>query len=62
MDGEEAFQELRRMNPGLPVILCSGYNAQETINRFVGAGLAGFIQKPYRMANVRDALKTALGG
>ncbi len=61
MDGEETFRELRRINPALPVILCSGYNAQETINRFVGGGLAGFIQKPYRMANVREALKAALG-
>jgi PAS domain S-box-containing protein len=61
MDGEETFRELRRMDPGLPVILCSGYNEQETISRFVGEGLAGFIQKPYRIANVREALKAALG-
>jgi PAS domain S-box-containing protein len=61
MDGEETFRELRRMNPALPVILCSGYNAQEAINRFVGEQLAGFIQKPYRIANIRQALRAALG-
>ncbi len=60
MDGEETFRELRRINPDLPVILCSGYNEQETIKRFAGGGLAGFIQKPYRIAHVRDALKAAL--
>jgi len=61
MDGEETLHELRRLNPALPVILCSGYNSQEAINRFVGEQLAGFIQKPYRIANIRQALRTALG-
>ena len=47
LDGEETFRELRRIRPDVRVILCSGYNEQETTNRFAGKGLAGFIQKPY---------------
>jgi hypothetical protein len=39
------------------VLLTSGYNASEVNRRFAGKGLAGFIQKPYRL----DALHRALG-
>jgi PAS domain S-box-containing protein len=60
MGGEEAFREIRRTAPGIPVILSSGYNEQESVNRFVGKGLSGFIQKPYRskdlIAKVREAV------
>lgn len=46
MNGEEAFRELRRMDPGVQVILSSGYSEQEISARFAGKGLTGFILKP----------------
>ena len=61
MDGEEAFRELRRIRPDVRVLLSSGYNEQEIANRFAGKGLAGFIQKPYQLANLIEALKAVLG-
>lgn len=57
MDGEEAFREIRRIKEDVRVILSSGYHEQEVTQRFTGKGLAGFIQKPYTMALLRDALK-----
>ena len=59
MDGEETFRELRRLNAELQVILSSGYNEQEIIKRFVGKGLAGFIQKPYGYDKLKRVLGTA---
>jgi len=63
MDGEATFRELRRLNPGVRVLLCSGYNEQDATNRFAGKGLAGFIQKPFRydqlLKKVRDMLLTS---
>ncbi|RMG86614.1 MAG: response regulator, partial [Candidatus Dadabacteria bacterium] len=56
MGGEEAFREIRKIRPGLPVILASGYNEQEATNRFAGKGLAGFIRKPYRMAELVEVV------
>ncbi|MCP4375595.1 MAG: response regulator [bacterium] len=56
MDGEEAFRELRRIKPDVAVILCSGYNEQDATQRFAGKGLAGFLQKPYSMAELRAKL------
>jgi DNA-binding NtrC family response regulator len=60
MDGTEAFTELRRINPDVKVILSSGYNESDTVNRFAGKGLAGFIQKPYRLNTLADKLKEVL--
>lgn len=52
MDGEETFREMRRIKPDMRVVLSSGYNEQEITQKFIGKGLAGFIQKPYRMAEL----------
>ena len=57
LDGEQTFDELRRIRPEVKVILCSGYNEQETTQRFVGKGLAGFVQKPYTLATLVAKLK-----
>ncbi|MFT5208910.1 MAG: signal transduction histidine kinase/CheY-like chemotaxis protein [Flavobacterium sp.] len=56
MDGEEAFRELRRIQPDVKVILCSGYNMQDATQRFTGKGLADFLEKPYQMRKLREKL------
>lgn len=58
MDGEEAFRELRHVAPALPVIMSSGYTEHEIAARFAGKGLAGFIQKPYTLQELRKRLLT----
>lgn len=50
--GEEAFDEMQRIKHDIPTILSSGYSEEETTERFKGRGLAGFIQKPYRPADL----------
>jgi CheY-like chemotaxis protein len=58
MDGEACFRELRRLNPDVKVIMSSGFNEQEVTGKFVGKGLAGFIQKPYKLSALRDVIKS----
>ena len=60
MDGEETFRELRRIKPDVRVVLSSGYNEQEVTQKFIGKGLAGFIQKPYRMAELGRKLREVI--
>ncbi len=50
MDGEQCFRELRLLNPDVKVILSSGFSELEVTQKFVGKGLAGFIQKPYKLS------------
>ncbi len=60
LNGDEAFREIRRINPGARVLLMSGYNEQDATDRFAGKGLAGFLQKPFRPDDLRDKLRTIL--
>jgi CheY-like chemotaxis protein len=56
MDGEQCFRELRQIRPDIKVIISSGYNEQEVTQKFVGKGLAGFIQKPYKLSVLKAAI------
>jgi signal transduction histidine kinase len=60
MSGEETFRELRSVAPELPVVLSSGYSEMDVASRFSGAGISGFIQKPYRFSELRDTLRKVL--
>ena len=62
MDGEEAFRRLRQISPQIRVVLMSGFNEQEAINRFTGKGLAGFMQKPFKPDQLRSKLQQLLEG
>ncbi len=61
MDGREAFLALHRLAPGLPVILSSGYNEQDSLQAFEGEGPAAFLQKPYQLQELRRVLQGVLG-
>ncbi len=60
MDGLRCFRELRRIDPGVRVILSSGYSEQEVSARFAGERFAGFVQKPYTRQVLGDVLRRAL--
>ena len=60
MDGEEAFREMRLLDPDAKIILCSGYSEKEATDRFADEGLAGFLQKPYSMSALKGKLREAL--
>jgi CheY-like chemotaxis protein len=61
LDGEETFRELRALDPAVRVVLASGFSGPEALQRFAGLGLAGFVQKPYRLADLEAELAAALG-
>jgi CheY-like chemotaxis protein len=60
MDGEQCFRELRQLKPDVKVIISSGYNEQEVTQKFVGKGLAGFIQKPYKLSVLKEIIRKVL--
>jgi len=61
LDGEACFRELRQLDPAVHVILSSGYNEQDVVNRFAGKGLAGFVQKPYTSNELIIKVREVLG-
>ena len=56
-----ALEELRRIRPGIKVILSSGYSELDATRKFSGKGLAGFLQKPYTAGRLGEAVQQALG-
>ena len=52
MGGEETLRALRRMQPGVRVIVSSGYDQKEATRRFSGFRISGFLQKPYSAARL----------
>lgn len=59
MDGEQCFRELRKLQPDVQVILSSGFSDEEVTRKFVGRGLVGFIQKPYKLSTLKEIIQEA---
>ena len=57
MDGEQCFRALRQLNPDVKVIMSSGFSEHEVTQKFMGKGLAGFIQKPYKLSALREVIQ-----
>jgi len=60
MNGEETYRHIRQLNQDIPVIITSGYSEQDILNRFVGHGIAGFLQKPISPFRLRDLVHKIL--
>ena len=60
MDGEECFREIMKLNKKQKIIMSSGYNEQEITQRFLGKGIAGFIQKPYTLTELKNTIKKVI--
>ncbi|HVP38554.1 MAG TPA: response regulator [Candidatus Saccharimonadales bacterium] len=60
MDGEETLRELRKIRGDVRVIICSGYHERDVARRFAGRSPSGYLQKPYRPADLSKALDWAL--
>jgi CheY-like chemotaxis protein len=59
MDGRTTFEKLRALRDDIPVIVSSGFNEQDAMDRFRDAMPSGFLQKPYRLTELIDAVKKA---
>jgi two-component system cell cycle sensor histidine kinase/response regulator CckA len=61
MDGLALASRLRERDPGLPVLLVSGY-AQVALGRDLGAERLKLLPKPYGLADLVSELRTLLPG
>jgi len=56
MSGAETFEELKRINPDVKVLLSSGYSLEGQAKRIMERGCDGFIQKPFNLQALADKL------
>jgi len=52
LPGGETFDRLREINPGIKVLLSSGYSIEGQAQEIMDRGCNGFLQKPFRLANL----------
>jgi CheY-like chemotaxis protein len=60
MAGEECFLRLREINPGVRVILSTGYSGHTRIAELLDKGAAGFLPKPYNINALAEILQKVL--
>jgi CheY-like chemotaxis protein len=57
MGGGELYSRLMKARPGLKVVVCSGYALDGPARVVLDAGADDFLQKPFSMASLSDALQ-----
>ena len=60
IDGDAVFEELRSINPSVPVVLSSGFAEQTKIASMLAQGLRGFIPKPYSREKLLEQVRSTL--
>jgi len=60
LGGRDTLKRLRMMNPEVRVILSSGFDPEGALEDLDGLGATGFIAKPYRQAQLSQAVAGAM--
>ncbi len=56
MSGEDAFVEIRRIDPDAKILIMSGFTADMSVRRLQELGALGFIHKPFRFSDLAASL------
>ena len=62
MDGMTLFNELRAINPQVPVALTSGFVEDDQLGAMMANGLRGFIPKPLTQQKLLEKVRSILDG
>jgi two-component system, cell cycle sensor histidine kinase and response regulator CckA len=62
MSGNEAFDELKKINPDIRVLVSSGFREDPRIDEMLEKGAMGFIQKPYTLNALSEKISRVIMG
>ena len=62
MSGGETYDRLRKIRPGVKVLLSSGYSINGQASEILNRGCNGFIQKPFNLQNLSQSLRAIVEG
>ena len=62
IDGGKTFDRIREIEPGMLVILASGYTINGQANKIMRKGCNGFIQKPFNIYELSSKVRKMLDG
>ncbi len=60
IDGIETLKEMKKLNPNVRVIMCSGCNSDDLIKESVKLGIDAFIVKPYKSEMFKNIISQVL--
>ena len=60
MSGGETFDQLKAIDPGVKVLLSSGYNLDGQAREILERGCVGFIQKPFSLIRLSEMLQSTV--
>jgi PAS domain S-box-containing protein len=60
MGGQQCLESLQRLRPQLPVLIASGYHADQRVRQALSAGAAGFVAKPFTRAELLQKVREIL--
>jgi len=60
MDGWQCCRALREIDPDVHLIVSTGYGAGGAAEQALAEGVAGFLQKPYRLARLAEVVANAM--
>jgi two-component system cell cycle sensor histidine kinase/response regulator CckA len=61
MGGGEVFDQLKRINPRVKVLLASGYSLQGQAREIMNRGCDGFLQKPFTLEDFSVRIRALIG-
>ncbi len=60
MGGGETYDKLKEINPGIKVLLSSGYSINGQASEILDRGCNGFIQKPFNVTDLAKSIRKIL--
>jgi two-component system, cell cycle sensor histidine kinase and response regulator CckA len=60
MSGLQTLEQLKAINPGVKILVSSGYNRSGAPKELLERGVCGFVQKPYGIDEINQAIRQAL--
>jgi len=61
MDGLDTYREIINIKPGQKTVIISGYSESRRVIEAERLGVNAFLQKPYKLVDMRLIIKTVLG-
>jgi PAS domain S-box-containing protein len=62
LSGHDTYAALKKLNPGVAVLLCSGYSIDSQASEMLELGCNGFLQKPFAVQDISLTVRSILDG
>ena len=60
MNGKDTYDELKKIDPTVKVLLVSGYSLNKQIEELIGLGCKGYMQKPFDIVQLSQKIREVL--